>query len=366
MIEFQQTFRGKKVFLTGHTGFKGAWLSLWLSKLGAQVTGYSLDPPSTPSLYEVANIRDLLESDIRDDLVNAKRLLDAIEVADPDIVMHLAAQSVVSKGYDSPYDTLMTNVMGTASLLDALRQRGKPCAVLCVTSDKCYENVEQVWGYRENDKFGDCDPYGGSKGCAEIVVNFYRSSYFSPSSLSEHGIALASARAGNVIGGGDWKRDALLCDAFRSLAVKEAIPIRNPQSTRPWQHVLQCLSGYLCIVEKLLTPERAQFCTGWNIGPMPGSELCVSDVIDIFTDEWGSGEWSNVGTSDQKREANILRLCIDKAIWELDWKPAWTVDTAIRNTAKWYQEYLNDESLARELCYSQIDQYTTSFSVQRQ
>ena len=358
----QGSLSGKKVFLTGHTGFKGAWLTLWLSKLGAQVTGYSLDPPSQPSLYGVSNVSELVEKEHREDLVNNEELFRALKAAKPDLVLHLAAQSVVSTGYDDPYRTLMTNVMGTASLLEAVRRLDKECAVLCITSDKCYENVEQVWGYREDDKFGDSDPYGGSKGCAEIVVNFYRSSYFPADKLAEHGVALASARAGNVIGGGDWKRNALLCDAYRCLSSNEPIPLRNPQSFRPWQHVLQCLSGYLAIADKLLSENRADYCSGWNIGPLPGSELSVAEVIRRFIDEWGSGEWVDASTDSQKREANILRLSIDKAIWDLGWKPVWSIDESIRQTAAWYKNYMGDEQTARELCYRQISEYTDAMA----
>lgn len=358
------TFEGKKVLLTGHTGFKGAWLALWLSKLGARVSGYSLEPPTQPSLYEVAEISSVLEKEYRADLVSTDDVARAIAEVQPDLILHLAAQSVVSTGYDSPYSTFMTNVMGTAALLDGVRLSGIRCAVLCVTSDKCYENVEQVWGYRENDNFGDSDPYGASKGCAEIVVNAYRSSFFPVDNYAEHGVALASARAGNVIGGGDWKRNALLCDAYRFLSTSQSIPLRNPQSSRPWQHVLQCLSGYLTIAEKLLVDRDPLYCSGWNIGPLPGSELSVAAVIDRFIAEWGSGEWVDVGTKDQRREANILRLSIDKAIWQLGWKPAWTVDEAIQQTARWYYAYHNGSKSAVDLCYEQIDQYSSAMQGQ--
>ncbi len=361
MESLKNKFDGKKVFLTGHTGFKGAWATIWLTSLGAKVTGYSIEPPSEPSLYQVAGIADLVETDHRDNLTNNDALFQALKKADPDLVLHLAAQSVVSVGYDEPYETLNTNVMGTASLLEAVRKLNKPCSVLCITSDKCYENIEQVWGYRESDSFGDSDPYGGSKGCAEIVINFYRKSFFPVDKVGDHGVAVASARAGNVIGGGDWKKNALLCDAYRYLSSNEPIQIRNPGSFRPWQHVLQCLSGYLTIASKLLVDNKENYCSGWNIGPLPGSELSVADVIDKFIEAWGSGDWIDVSSPDQKREANILRLSIDKAIWELDWKPAWTIDEGIYHTADWYKKYMEGDS-PLTLCQQQIAGYEKAMS----
>lgn len=356
-FDFGHHFIDKRVFLTGHTGFKGSWLALWLQKLGAHVTGYALDPPTMPSNYEVSKVSSGLVADHRGHLCDRKRLQDAITAAEPHLIMHLAAQSVVRTGYEAPYETFETNVMGTASLLDAVRMIGRPCAVLCVTSDKCYENVEQVWGYREQDRFGDYDPYGGSKGAAELVIRTYRKAYFPSHKIDQHGVALASARAGNVIGGGDWKAHALLPDAFRALADDQSIPVRNPHAYRPWQHVLQCLSGYLTLATKLLGNERQQFCSGWNIGPLPGGELPVHQLIEHFLEEWGEGDWTDASDADQPREANILRLCIDKAIWRLGWKPRWGTTEAIRQTARWYRQYLTAPETMRDFSLRQIERY---------
>lgn len=348
---------GKRVFLTGHTGFKGSWLSLWLQELGALVTGYSLDPPTTPNNFEVSRVLEGLHDHHHADLRDRVRLAEAMRKAQPDLVLHLAAQSVVRRGYREPFETFETNVMGTASLLEAVRQLEAPVAVLCITSDKCYENREQVWGYRENDAFGDHDPYGGSKGAAELVIRSYRSSFFPGDRMDQHGVALASARAGNVIGGGDWKADGLLPDAVRALAAKQPIPIRNPNAFRPWQHVLQCLSGYLTLATRLLSSDRVSVCRGWNIGPFPGNEIPVERVIECFLREWGEGTWTQVGDPGSPREATILRLCIDQALWDLGWKPAWTTEQSIRHTARWYRHHL-DQGAMREFSMEQIRQYT--------
>lgn len=358
MQEFSQVFAGKKVFLTGHTGFKGSWLSIWLQHLGAEVVGYSLGPPTEPNLFTVADVAAHMHDHHLANLLDRDRLAAALKAASPDLVMHLAAQSVVRTGYAEPYETFATNVMGTIALLDAIRQAQRPCAVLCVTSDKCYENREQVWGYRENDALGDHDPYGASKGAAEIAIRAYRDSFFPPDRLDQHGVALASARAGNVIGGGDWKAHALLPDAFRALARGETMAVRNPFATRPWQHVLQCLSGYLTIAAKLLGKEPAVACSGWNIGPTTGSELPVHEVLDLFLEAWGGGAWEHQGEENAPREATILRLCIDQAVWQLGWSPAWTVQDAIRETAHWYRRYLDDPASVREYSLQQIEAYT--------
>jgi len=357
-IRFADSLAGKRVFLTGHTGFKGSWLALWLKHLGAEVTGYSLDPPTEPNNYTVSGISEILVEEYVADLGDRPTLQRAIRRAEPELIMHLAAQSVVRTGYADPWQTFQTNVMGTAALLETVRGLKLPCAILCVTSDKCYENREQVWGYREQDALGDHDPYGGSKGAAELVIRSYRSSFFPTQQWTQHGIALASARAGNVIGGGDWKSHALLPDAFRALAAGQPIPVRNPESFRPWQHVLQCLSGYLTIVSHLLGPQASDYCSGWNIGPLPGSELPVREVLDHFLSEWGDGSWTHVGDPNQPREATILRLCIDKAVWQLGWTPAWNVRQAIGQTARWYRRYLESPTQMRALCWQQIDEYT--------
>ncbi len=353
----EEIFRGKRVFLTGHTGFKGSWLSLWLHHLGAEVTGYALAPPTDPSHFVVADIQSCVvkhhEADIRD----AERLNAAMKAADPDIVLHLAAQSVVRTSYEIPRETFDVNVIGTIGVLDAIRALGKPVAALMVTSDKCYENVEQVWGYREQDALGEHDPYGGSKGAAEIAIRSYRHSFFPVDRIDRHGVRLASARAGNVIGGGDWTRHALMVDVFESLAGCEPIRVRSPGALRPWQHVLQCLSGYLTIAGKLLGDDATDYCSGWNIGPLPGNELPVEKVVEFFLQCWGEGSYVDASDPNQPPEANILRLCIDKAIWNLDWRPRWSVYQSLEKAAEWYRAYLENPRDIRSVSLAQIAEY---------
>ncbi len=339
-VTFEDSYRGRRVFLTGHTGFKGSWLSLWLHHLGAEVTGYALAPPTDPNNFTVSGVRELLVSHREADVRDASRLQDALRRAAPDVVFHLAAQSIVRRGYEVPDETFDVNVMGTVRLLEAVRSLGRPCAVVVVTSDKCYENREQVWGYRESDAFGDHDPYGGSKGAAEVVVRSYRHSFFDPARLSEHGVKLASARAGNVIGGGDWTTDALMVDMVRALAAGRPVEIRNPGAYRPCQHVLQALSGYLTIGAALVSSDRPDLCSGWNIGPLPGNELPVHQVVDRFLQVWGEGSWLDVSDGDGPREARTLRLCIDKALWQLGWRPRWNMHQTLEETARWYRRFL--------------------------
>jgi CDP-glucose 4,6-dehydratase len=353
----QQTFQGKRIFLTGHTGFKGSWLALWLHHLGAEVTGYALEPPTDPNHFTVADVRSCLAAHHEADIRDAAKINAAIRQADPDIVLHLAAQSVVKTSYEIPRETFDVNVIGTIGVLDAIRELDKPVAALMITSDKCYENVEQVWGYREHDALGEHDPYGGSKGAAEIAIRSYRHSFFPVDKIDQHGVRLASARAGNVIGGGDWTKHALMVDVFNSLAAGEPIRIRSPRALRPWQHVLQCLSGYLTIAASLLGDDAAEYCSGWNIGPMPGNELPVQEVVEHFIECWGSGEMIDVSDPNQLPEANILRLCIDKAIWNLAWRPRWSVYQSLEKTAEWYQAYLRAPDNARNISLAQICEY---------
>lgn len=352
---------GKRVLVTGNTGFKGSWLSLWLARLGAEVHGYALAAPTQPSNFEVSRIQECLTSQCFADVRQLGELKAAMERVQPDLVMHLAAQSVVRESYHSPRETFETNVMGTVNVLEAVREMAQPVAVLCVTSDKCYENTERTWGYRECDAMGEHDPYGGSKGAAELAIRSYRHSFFPVAKLDQHGVRLASARAGNVIGGGDWTRDALIVDIFRSLSEGMPVAIRSPNAYRPWQHVLQCLSGYLTLAERLLTADQPeQFCSGWNIGPTPGNEIPVRQIVDVFLKDWGSGEWVDHSDPNQPPEANVLRLAIDKAIWKLDWRPAWTTWEAIEKTADWYREYLSTGRDMQQFSLDQIAEYESA------
>ena len=350
-------FQNRSVFVTGHTGFKGAWLCMWLARLGARVTGYALEPPTAPSLFEVARVREMLVDHHVADVRDTARLTEAIRTAQPDVVLHLAAQSIVRRGYREPHETFSVNVMGTASVLEAVRTLGRPTSVVCVTSDKCYENREQPWGYRENDAFGDHDPYGGSKGAAELVVRSYRDSFFHADRVEQHGVRLASARAGNVIGGGDWTPDALLVDIVRSLSQNEPALIRSPHAFRPWQHVLQALSGYLMLAAKLLNDDEPMLCSGWNFGPLPGSEIPVREVVEQFLAHWGDGQWVDGSDPHAMREANILRLCIDKALWQLHWKPCWSTPQTLARTADWYRRWLNDDEDMQQVSLEQIEAY---------
>jgi CDP-glucose 4,6-dehydratase len=292
-------------------------------------------------------------ADIRDE----KALHSALQDAAPDIVFHLAAQSVVRESYRIPRETFEINTIGVASVLDGVRKLDKECIVVVVTSDKCYENLEQVWGYRETDPFGDHDPYGGSKGAAEILIRSYRHSFFPPDRLSEHGIKLASARAGNVIGGGDWTEAALIVDVVRALIAGRPVELRNPGSFRPWQHVLQALSGYMTLAVRLAQSDDPEFCSGWNFGPLPGNELPVRNVVDLFLTEWGEGSWVDASDSSGPREANILRLSIDKAMWRLGWQPAWDIRETLRQTARWYTGFLNDPDSIQAINLEQIAEY---------
>lgn len=353
-----RVFAGRSVLVTGHTGFKGSWLALWLNSLGAHVTGYALKPPTTPSHYDAAGIRDCLtghfEADIRDGEVLGK----AIATTKPDVIFHLAAQSLVRESHAHPRETFEVNVIGTAGLLDAVRTLGQPCTVIVVTSDKCYENKEQVWGYRESDPMGGADPYSASKGAAELLVASYRRSFFPPTRLSEHGVKLASTRSGNVIGGGDWARDRIVPDIVGHLVRGEPVPVRSPRSVRPWQHVLEPLSGYLTLAARMLESSDAKWCDGWNFGPRAGEEVSVSNLVERFCDAWKGGQWKDVSASVNPHEAGILRLCIDKALAELDWRPRWDLAESTQRTVAWYRHYYaQPEASMREASLADIMAY---------
>ena len=354
---FGNCFEGKSVLVTGHTGFKGAWLCLWLNRLGAKITGLSLEPPTQPSHFVEGDVLPILHSHVVADVRDTETVIESIRKSKPDLILHLAAQSIVRRGYREPFETFSTNVMGTASVLEAIRVVDRPCCAVMVTSDKCYENREQVWGYRESDAMGEHDPYGGSKGAAELVIRSYRDSFFHTSKLNQHGIKIASARAGNVIGGGDWTPDALIVDAVKALSLDHPVRIRSPRAFRPWQHVLQALSGYLTLASKLMTSDDPFYCSGWNIGPLPGNEIPVCEVVELFLEEWGHGSWIDAGDPNAPHEAGILRLSIDKALWKLSWRPGWDVRETIRQTARWYRQRLTGVGSVQRFSLAQISEY---------
>jgi CDP-glucose 4,6-dehydratase len=349
--------KNKRVFLTGHTGFKGSWLALWLQRLGANVYGYSLPPPTAPSNYTLSNVRDALCGETLGDIRDRQAVREAVAALQPDAVFHLAAQPLVRDSYTEPFDTFDVNVMGTASVLDAVRALGRSCAVVCVTTDKCYENREQVWGYRECDPMGGYDPYSASKGAAEILIASYRRSFFHPDRLAAHGVQLASARAGNVIGGGDWARDRIVTDMVAALEAGRPVPVRNPHAVRPWQHVLEPLSGYLTLAGAMLEKPEARWASGWNFGPVSGTEWPVGRLADAFIREWGPGRWEDKSDPAQPHEASILRLSIEKAGWELGWRPRWTCEEMVARTARWYRRVLREGADAHAECLSDIEAY---------
>jgi CDP-glucose 4,6-dehydratase len=327
----------RRVFITGHTGFKGSWLSLWLDAMGAHVTGYALAPPTEPSLFERARIGECIHS-IHGDVRDFAGLKSAIAECDPEVIIHMAAQSVVRAGYEEPVGTYATNVMGTVHLLEAVRQLKRPCVVLNVTSDKCYANQEWVWGYRESDPMGGHDPYSNSKGCAELVTSAYRDSYFSANAMSLSGVALASARAGNAIGGGDWTANQLIPDLIRAFMDRRPCRIRNPAAIRPWQFLLEPLHGYLLLCEKL-AEEGSRFASGWNFGPAQSDARPVSWIADRLTASWGEGaSWMPDG-GKHPAEAQLLRLDTSKSMAGLEWQPVLPLAQGLEWIVEWYQAF---------------------------
>ena len=350
-----KAFDGRSVLVTGHTGFKGSWLTVWLHRLGARVSGYSLAPPTEPNNFDAAGVRDLLAQHYEADVRDPSALERAVAETQPEVVFHLAAQALVRESYENPRATFDVNLMGTIGVLDAVRAAGRPCVVVVVTSDKCYENREQVWGYREIDPMGGFDPYSASKGATEIAAAAYRRSFFLPERVAEHGVKLATARAGNVIGGGDWAKDRIIPDMVSHLVAGKPVPVRSPAALRPWQHVLEPLSGYLTLAARMLESDAPELCEAWNFGPTPGEEVPVARLADLFLQAWGEGSWQDMSRADQPHEAGVLRLSIDKALHRLEWRPHWTLAETIERTALWYRRFYDDgPSQAREACLADI------------
>lgn len=347
-------WNGKRVFVTGHSGFKGGWLCAWLKKMGATVQGYSLAVPTEPSLFHIAGIVDNIfgeEGDIRD----FDHLNKALSDFKPEIIFHMAAQSLVRPSYENPIETYSTNVMGTVNLLEAVRQCGGVKAVVNVTSDKCYENKEWVWGYRENEAMGGFDPYSNSKSCAELVAASFRNSFFNPDNYHQHGVALASVRAGNVIGGGDWAKDRLIPDILRSFENNEPVVIRNPHSIRPWQHVLEPLSGYIILAQQLYI-SGPEFAEGWNFGPAETDAQPVSFIVNKLAELWGLGASWKLDLAENPHEAMYLKLDCSKARMRLDWKPRWSLETTLIRIVGWHKAWLDGSDMATVVS-EEIDDY---------
>jgi CDP-glucose 4,6-dehydratase len=344
-------YSGRSVFLTGHTGFKGAWLAEWLTSLGAEVTGYALDPPTQPSLFDAIDLGNRLRhvvADVRDN----DRLVAEVHAAQPSVIFHLAARALVRRAYEEPRETFETNVMGTVNVLEAIRACPSVRAVVIVTSDKCYENLETGRAFRETDPIGGRDPYAASKGAAELVTAAYRESFFA------EGAAVASVRAGNVIGGGDWAPDRIIPDSVRALTAGQPIIVRNPDAIRPWQHVLEPLSGYLQLGAQLLEGGH-RYEGAWNFGPKDErSDQPVRWVVERFLGEWGTGSWTTpASTEGQPHEAQRLSLDSTKAREQLQWAPVWDPSTAVRRTASWYREYYRAPATARDLVEHELQAY---------
>ena len=351
---FLEVFRGKKVLVTGHTGFKGAWLCLMLHKIGAQVSGFALSPPTNPSLYHVANVDACVDSTIGN-IQDYNALRSTLERVQPDAVIHMAAQALVLQSYENPVDTYSTNVLGTVHLLEAVRHVGGIKAIVNVTTDKCYENNEWMWGYRENDRLGGYDPYSNSKACSELVTSSFINSFFNKDTYNEHGVAVASARAGNVIGGGDWAKNRLIPDFIRAISEGEEIVIRNPLAIRPWQHVLEPLAGYLNVLSKLLT-DGHKYSGAWNFGPNDSETKNVEWIISALCNKWGGNASFKLDDNIHPHETQSLKLDISKAKSLLEWKPKWDIGTTLENIVEWHKAFYEKKDM-QSVCNQQIDDY---------
>lgn len=349
-------FKNKNVLVTGHTGFKGSWLSIWLKELGANVIGYALEPINPEDNFCLSGLKDNMV-DIRGDIRDSTLLNEVFKKYKPEIVFHLAAQPLVRYSYEHPKYTYEVNVIGSLNLLEAVRNSQYTKAAVIITSDKCYENKEWIWGYRENDPMGGYDPYSSSKGCVEVLVSSYRNSFFNPKEYANHNKVIASVRAGNVIGGGDWSKDRIVPDCINALKTNKSIILRNPNAIRPWQHVLEPLGGYLKLGSQLLK-YGTEFSGAWNFGPREESIVSVEEIVKKIIKYWGYGHYKILGSSSNSlHEANLLNLDISKAKFKLQWQPNWNVDKAIEKTVEWYKNYNNTD--VYNLCVKQINEYCT-------
>ena len=354
-MELHDFYKNKKVFITGHTGFKGSWLTTILYYFGAEIKGYALTPATEPALYNVLSVNKLCNS-IIGDIRNTAFLQKQIIEFQPDIIFHLAAQPIVRTSYEIPAETFEVNAIGTANVLDAIKKMGKPCIAVMITTDKVYENQETGQAYKESDRLGGYDPYSASKACAELVIDSYRKSFFNPEMYEKHQISFASARAGNVIGGGDWAIDRLIPDIVRALSNNESIQVRNPYAVRPWQHVLEPLWGYLTLAQKM-AENPVLYADAFNFGPYPSDVLTVKEMTELAVDTWGKGEISFSSLQNQPHEAGLLSLNIEKAEKVLNWKPRWNAKTALKNTLEWYRNFYSGNTEMLSLTIKQLQDY---------
>ncbi|MFP3257397.1 MAG: CDP-glucose 4,6-dehydratase [Candidatus Nanopusillus acidilobi] len=352
-MKFEDFYKNKKVLVTGHTGFKGSWLSLWLLKLGADVVGYALDPYTSKDNFVVSGLSEKME-DIRGDIRDFEKFNSVVKKYKPEIIFHLAAQAILRLSYEIPKETIETNVMGTENVLEAFRKSDSAKTLVVITSDKCYENKEWIWGYREIDPVGGYDPYSASKGAAEIITSAYIRSFFNPKNYKIHGKVVSTVRAGNVIGGGDWGKDRIIPDAIRALENGKPIEVRNPNSVRPWQFVLEPLNGYLLLASKM--HEDPEIFSGpWNFGPNPDSIITVKEVVEKVLKYYGKGNWVRTNKYDEFHESTLLNLDTSKARYLLGWKPELNIDEAIKMTVEWYKNY-HDKNI-KKIINDQIERF---------
>lgn len=354
MESLEKFYKGKKILITGHTGFKGSWLAIWLHNIGAEVYGIALDPYSDKDNYVLSKVGEKINADIRADIRDGKKIKTIFDQYQPEMVFHLAAQPLVRHSYEFPVETYQTNVMGTINVLEAIRATGSVRVGVMITSDKCYENKEQIWGYRENEAMGGYDPYSSSKGASEIAISSWRNSYFNPNQYDKHGKSIASVRAGNVIGGGDWAKDRIIPDCIKAIETGKPIDIRSPKAIRPWQHVLDPLSGYILLAKRMWeNPNR--FCEGWNFGPKSDSIATVWEVASKLIEFYGSGILKDSSDPNAYHEAMLLMLDINKAKLLLEWEPKWNIDKTFKMTVDWYKRYTKMD--VYNLCIEQINEY---------
>lgn len=352
---FNGFYKGRRVLVTGHTGFKGSWLSIWLHELGAEVVGVAKEPFSERDNFVLSGVGNKIKADIRADIRDGNRMKEIFREYQPEIVFHLAAQPLVRLSYEIPVETYETNVMGTINIMEAIRATPSVKVGVMITTDKCYENKEQIWGYRENEPMGGYDPYSSSKGCCELAISSWRRSFFNPKDYDKHGKSIASVRAGNVIGGGDWATDRIIPDCIRALEAGKPIDIRSPHSIRPWQHVLEPLSGYMLLAQKMWN-EPTAYCEGWNFGPRMESVTTVWDVASKVIKNYGRGELRDLSAPNALHEAKLLMLDITKAQIKLGWQPRMNIDQCVKLVVDWYKKYKSTPDVYA-LCVEEINKY---------